>query len=183
MTESSAIEVLQQQGAVIKPFWVRSIGFSGLVVRFDEDQRTADGLISAAAVAPLQSLSPMLLELRGVRLAAQDAERILKVSQLAGLDLAGGAGGEPLLARLSALEQLQLADLSLRACQASTLEQLSRLPRLKRLCLTHAELDDAAFDSLAGMSSLRELFVDHNRASRAAVSRLRAALPDCRITA
>jgi hypothetical protein len=186
LSETVAVRRLRALGAIIKPFAVRSIRFSGLVVRLDEDQRRGDGLVSAEAASSLKELcssAAVLLELRGAQLSKHDVQRLLELERLAGLDIAGASGEQRLLSEMAVFRDLALVDLSLRPRGLGDLAEVLKLPGCLRLCLSRTGLDDAAIDGLGAMTGLKELFVDHHRASPAAIARLRAALPDCRIVA
>lgn len=182
--DAIALQTLDQLGAISKPFEVKSIGLSGWVVRFDDDQRGADGLIASAAVEAIDAFSrstSLLLELRSTRLDAGDCRRILTLNRLAGLDLAGAEGTSPLLDGLSRLNALKILDIGLAPRDAKTLTEAAKLPTLVRLCLSRAELDDEALDVLGSFSNLKELFIDGHRASPASLARLQEKLSSCRI--
>lgn len=184
MLDTSAIQTFDQLGAISKPFEVKAIAFSGWVVRFDDDQRGADGLITpeaAEAICRLSRSTPVLLEMRSTRLDEGDCDRVLRLEKLAGLDLAGAVGEGPLIDGLPRLAELRILDIGLAPRNAKTLAEVAKLPKLVRLCLSRAELDDAAIQALGSVSNLKELFIDGHLASPASVARLQHKLLNCRI--
>ena len=179
--ELAAIAQLESAGAVIKPFDVRGIDFSGVVVRFDDDQRTDDGLISARSAKALNEFKDALLELRQTTLARSDLKRIGQLNRLRGLDVTATSGVKLDLAEFKRLSGLVILELSSNPVSDHDLLQMRRMKNLKSLSLMDTQISDDSISTLIQFRELRELYLSRTSVTKPAVLKLKTALPRCRI--
>ena len=94
---------------------------------------------------------------------------------LNGTKVAGGT-----LSQFTALNVLELNGCPI---DDAGLSHLERLTQLKILYLNDTQVTDAGLPTLARLKNLRELFLDNAPVTARGIAGLRAALPECKVSA
>jgi uncharacterized protein (TIGR02996 family) len=143
----------------------------------DESPVTDSALRHLAGKTGLRELS-----LYGTRVTDAGLKVIAGLTGLEELVLSETAVTDAGLRRLTGLKRLRELAVGCRGVTDAGLKHLARLPNLRDLSLLGARLTGSGLGVLAEMKQLRALFLpESRRLPRAALDRLQAALPECRI--
>jgi formylglycine-generating enzyme required for sulfatase activity len=172
------LRVLNLGGTAVTDDGLQALaGLEQLQVLHANDTKITDrGLVHLQGLANLRIL---LLSNTTVTDAGLGSVKGLKELELLGLH--GTEVTDAGFVHLKDLGQLKTLELAGTAVTGAGFEHLRVLPRLDTLVLHDSELDDAGLRYVSGLQELTLLNLSRTRVTGDAITKLRAALPNCRI--
>jgi hypothetical protein len=153
-------------------------GLKGLQILVLYDTKVTDaGLKHLRA---LRSLKELYLPGRGVT--DEGVKELTALGGLKALSLSGTAVTDVGLNELAAFHELQSLNLSLTQVTDEGLKPLAALQGLEYLSLYHTGVTDAGLEELAALKALKQLDLVGTKVTEEGATKLRKALPDCRVT-
>jgi hypothetical protein len=176
-----AIRELVRRGAVVKRFEVREVESSGLLVRLKEQHLDPGGRVYRDILEWLSMVPSLAVELRSLPLKNDGLQELLAATSPIGLDVSGTKVTNRGLAAIATAAQLRLLDVGFTKVDDDGMTSLTKLRELRYVSFLGCRVTDSGIASLVRMTSLREVYLAETSISAAAVERLQALLPKCRV--